>query len=74
MEKLFRFIIVALLFVVTAVLFYSILPFIVWIFGGSFKAVAQHPMYVIIFCLLGLSTQGFLFGECFDKNFRNKNK
>lgn len=72
MEKLLRFIILALLFVVTAVLFYSVIPSIAWIFGGSFRAVAQHPMYVILFCLMGLPMQGFLFGECFDSKFYAK--
>lgn len=72
MEKLIRFIVAALLFVATLVLFYSILPSIVWIFGGGFKAVAQHPVYVIVFCVLGLPFQGFLFSECFDEKFYSK--
>lgn len=73
MEKLLRFIVAAALFVATLVLFYSILPSIVWIFGGSFKEVAQHPIYVIIFSILALPFQGFLFSECFDENFYSKN-
>lgn len=72
MEKLLRSVIVILLFMVVLVLFYTILPSIVWVFGGSFKAVAQHPMYVIVFCIMVLPAQGFLFGECFDENFYNK--
>lgn len=73
MEKLIRFIVAALLFVATLVLFYAVLPSIVWIFGGSFKEVAQHPVYVIVFCILAIPFQGFLFGECFDENFYSKN-
>ena len=72
MEKLARFIIVTLIFVFTLVLFYSILPSIVWIFGGSFKDVAQSPIYAAAFCLLAIPFQGFLFSECFDSNFRTK--
>ncbi len=73
MEKLIRFIVALLLFILTLVLFYSILPSIVWIFGGGFKAVAQHPVYVIIFCIVALPFQGFLFSECFDENFYSRN-
>jgi hypothetical protein len=73
MEKLIRFIVAASLFVATLVLFYSVLPSIVWIFGGGFKAVAQSPIYVIIFSVLAIPFQGFLFSECFDQNFYSKN-
>lgn len=72
MEKLFRFLIVSLLFVITLVLFYSILPSIVWIFGGSFKEVVQSPVYAIFFCTIGLPALGFLFSECFDEKFYAK--
>jgi len=72
-EKLIRFIVAALLFVATLVLFYAVLPSIVWIFGGGFKAVSQNPVYVIVFCILALPLQGFLFSECFDENFYSKN-
>jgi thiol:disulfide interchange protein len=72
MKKLARFIILSIIFVLTLLLFYSALPSIVWIFGGSFKAIAQHPIYVIIFSVLVLPFQGFLFSECFDENFYEK--
>jgi len=73
-EKLTRFIVAALLFVAVLVLFYSILPSIVWIFGGSFRDVSQSPIYVIVFCVLAIPFQGFLFSECFDENFYGKNR
>ena len=72
MKKLLRFIIVSLLFVVTLMLFYSLLPAIVWIFGGSFTYVSQSAPYVAFSVLIIIPIQGIIFSECFDKNFYPK--
>ena len=72
MKKLLRFIIVSLLFVLTFMLFYSLLPLVVWIFGGSFTAVSQSAPYVAFCVLIILPIQGFIFSECFDSNFYPK--
>jgi hypothetical protein len=72
MEKLLRFVIVSLLFVLTFMLFYCLLPLIVWVFGGSFTEVSQSVPYVIFCAFIILPFQGFLFSECFDQNFKSK--
>ncbi len=72
MLKLFRFLILLLAFVVVFCIFYSIIPTIVWIFGGSFKAVAQHPGYAYLGLFLVIPLTGVLFSECFDSNFKAK--
>lgn len=46
--KLLRFIVIAILTVALFCLLYSIIPFIAYIFGGSFKEVAQFPGYAAI--------------------------
>ena len=72
MEKLARFIIVSLLFVATVILFYSFLPAIVWMFGGSFRAVAQSVPYVLFGGIATLVAVGVTFSECFDEGFYPK--
>lgn len=73
MKKLLRFVIVSLLFVVTFMLFYCLLPLVVWIFGGSFTDVSQSVPYVVFALLIMLPCQSILFGECFDSRFYPKN-
>jgi cytochrome c biogenesis protein CcdA len=72
MKKLLRFIIVSLLFVLTFMLFYSLLPLVVWIFGGSFTVVSQSVPYVAFCAIIMLPLQSIIFGECFDSNFYPK--
>lgn len=75
MKKLHRFFVVCLLFISLWAIAYSVIPTLVLIFGGSFKAVVQHPIYIffigIISLPLGLAS---IFYECFDKNFYSKTK
>lgn len=73
MKKLLRFIIVSLLFVVTFMLFYSVVPAIVWVFGGSFTDVSQHPFYATFMGLMIIIVTGIIFSECFDSRFYPKN-
>jgi len=73
MKKLSRFLGLALMFILLHIVSYCILPFIVFIFGGSFLAVAQHAVYVFfVGCVALPSFLGILFSECFDKNFYSK--
>jgi hypothetical protein len=72
MEKLARFIIVALLFVATVILFYSFFPAIVWMFGGSFRDVAQSVPYVLFGGIMTVVAVGVTFSECFDERFYPK--
>lgn len=72
MEKLGRFAILFALYVLSFVIVYTILPAIVWVFGGSFKYVAHSAPYAafgIMFINLFL---GVIFSECFDNNFKSK--
>ena len=73
MEKLARFFILLIVFVITFLLMYSTLPLIVWLFGGEFLAVVQHPAYVMFAGITLLATLGIVFSECFDTNFYSKN-
>lgn len=72
MPKFTRFLFIVILYVLTLMFFYSIIPFMVWVFGGSFLAVAQSPVYVIFSLFLTAPLTGFLFGECFDSEFYAK--
>ena len=72
MQKLSRFVILSILYVLVFVLFYSILPSIVWIFGGSFKEVSQSVPYVIFSVIIFIPCQSMIFSECFDENFYPK--
>jgi len=72
MEKLGRFAILVILYVLSFVVMYTILPSIVWIFGGSFKEIAQSVPYVA-FCVMFLNLfLGIVFNECFDNNYKSK--
>ena len=72
MEKLFRFLVLLLLYVLLFIVVYSILPAIVWVFGGSFKDVSQSIPYIVFGIILINAFLGFVFSECFDDNFKNK--
>jgi ABC-type Na+ efflux pump permease subunit len=72
MKKIFRFLILAVIFSLSFVLLYSILPAIVWIFGGSFKDVSQHFAYCLfggVSIIVGL---GCVFAESFNEDFYQK--
>jgi hypothetical protein len=72
MKKLLRFVILSLLFVLVFIVFYCLLPLVVWIFGGSFTAVSQSVPYVVFCLFIILPSESILFGECFDSNFYPK--
>jgi hypothetical protein len=72
MEKLARFGILVLLYVLSFVIVYTILPFVVWIFGGSFRDVAQSVPYVLFGIMFINLFLGFIFSECFDTEFKSK--
>jgi hypothetical protein len=72
MEKLARFSILVVLYVIMFIICYSIIPGIVWIFGGPFTYVAQSPVYVIVGNLLVHITLGLIFEKSFDSNFKSK--
>lgn len=72
MKKLARFIVLSILFVFVVMLFYSFVPFIVWVFGGSFTDVSQHPFYGTFMGLLTIIVTGIIFAECFDGDFYPK--
>jgi hypothetical protein len=72
MEKLARFGILVLLYVLSFVIVYTILPSVVWVFGGSFRDVAQSVPYVLFGVMFINVFLGFIFSECFDTNFKSK--
>jgi hypothetical protein len=72
MEKLARFGILVLLYVLSFVIVYTILPSVVWIFGGSFRDVAQSVPYVLFGVIFINAFLGFIFSECFDTQFKSK--
>jgi len=72
MEKIFRFLVLAVIFSFSFVLLYSILPAIVWIFGGSFTAVSQHFAYVFFGGLCIICGLACVFAESFNENFYTK--
>lgn len=72
MEKLFRFFVVFIMYILMFLIMYITIPSIVWLFGGSFLEVAQHPAHVVLIGLSSLITSGVIIGECFDENFRSK--
>ena len=72
MQKLTRFIVLSLIFVLIFMLFYSLIPSIVWIFGGSFTDVSQDGVYAAFCTMILIPALGFLFAECFDDKFYPK--
>jgi hypothetical protein len=72
MEKLARFGVLVILYALSFIVIYTILPFIVWVFGGSFKAVAQSVPYAMVGTICINAFLGFVFSECFDTNFNTK--
>jgi multisubunit Na+/H+ antiporter MnhB subunit len=74
MKKLLRFFTLVTLFVALFILCYSIVPSLTWIFGGSFKDVAQHPAYAIFAGLIVIIALGIVFNESFDDDFYSKEK
>jgi len=75
MEKLQRFLILAIIYLLLWIVAYCIVPTIVFIFGGSFLAVAQSVAYAVIVGFLIINVAlGFLFEACFTNQFYSKTK
>jgi hypothetical protein len=72
MKKISRFLILAVIFSLSFVLLYSIFPAIVWIFGGSFRAVSQHFAYAFIGGLSIITGLACVFAESFTEDFCTK--
>jgi hypothetical protein len=70
MNKFTRFVIAAILYIVCWIVMFLIIPSIVWIFGGSFLEVAQHPAYILFVGLILINVfLGCIFYDLFDKDF-----
>lgn len=72
MEKLFRFVVLFVLYVIAFILAYSSLPAVVWVFGGSFTEVSQSVPYAVFGIMFINVFLGMIFSECFDNNFKSK--
>jgi hypothetical protein len=51
---------------------YSLLPFIVWVYGGSFLGVAQSAPYALFATIMIATGLGVVFHSSFDENFNTK--
>lgn len=69
MKKISRFLILAVIFSLCFIVLYSLFPSIVWVFGGSFKEVAQSVPYAIIGGGVTITALSIIFSETFDENF-----
>lgn len=72
MEKLARFGVLFIMYVLSFVVVYTIVPAVVWTFGGSFIEVAQSVPYATFATLFINISLCIIYGECFDTNFRSK--
>jgi hypothetical protein len=73
MQKLQRFFILSLVFILFWIVGYAVIPSIAFIFGGSFLIIAQHPAYIFFIGIVALpAALGSLFYECFNSNFYTK--
>lgn len=72
MQKLFRFSLLSVLFVVMFCFLYCLIPSAVWILGGSFKNVAHDWTYGVIMTLIIVALLCCLFAYCFDEDFYEK--
>lgn len=72
MEKLSRFMLLTFFYVLLFICLYSLIPFVVWVFGGSFTAVAQSVLYVLAGSTIIPIVLGIIFNECFDSDFYTK--
>jgi len=72
MKKLARFIILSVLFALTVIFLYSLLPIAAWIFGAPFKEVAQSVVYTIVGGIGSIVATSYIFETSFDSNFYPK--
>lgn len=72
MEKLGRFVILSIVYLILMVLSFIIPASIFWLFGANWMECLQHPAYAIPFGLISIVGLGIIFYECFDENFKSK--
>jgi len=72
MNRIMRFTVLSIVYLVLMVLFYTIPAFIFWIFGASFIACIQNPIYIFCFTLLVNILLIAQFENSFDKNYYPK--
>lgn len=71
-NKLTRFILFTVLYIVLWTIGFTLIPLIIKIFGGNFYEVCQHPGYIMIYCIFGTIFWGCVFSEGIDEDFRVK--
>jgi hypothetical protein len=72
MKKLLRLFVLSLLFIILFAIAYAVLPTIVWMYGGEFKAISHNMAYVTFGSIAILIMLGVQFHETFDSNFYEK--
>lgn len=72
MEKLLRFIGLAIMYLLLICLSLLIIPSASWLFGGEFIATLQHPAHLMFMIILSGFMWAAIFADCFDENFYSK--
>jgi ABC-type Na+ efflux pump permease subunit len=68
-----RFATCAILYILAWLLLFTLIPSIAWLFGGNFRAIAQHPAYVLYVGILFINIiLCAIFSECFNGDFHSK--
>lgn len=65
-NKLVRIIGLVILFTILYILGLIIIPSIVWLFGGSFLEILQHPLYIMFISIFLFISIGILFSITID--------
>lgn len=72
MEKLGRFLILTVIYLLLVVGTMLLTPCVSWIFGGEFLFVLQHPLHVLFSLMTGGVVWGIIFESCFNSEFKSK--
>lgn len=72
MNRIMRFTLLSILYLVLMIIFYIIPAGIFWMFGAPFLECLQHPVYVF-FCSIAINVMlGIQFYDSFDEDYYPK--
>ena len=57
------------IYILLVILIYTIIPSIVWIFGGNFLQILQDPFYATCGTIASLICSGIIMSEAFDEDY-----
>lgn len=72
MQKLGRFFLLVVIYILLVCFSFLIIPSISWCFGGEFIIVLQHPAHILFGLIVYCIMWGIIFAECFDEDFMSK--